>query len=94
MQSCAVACRVQRRHGRKTVHPEHRTARTFDKALRGGLPRPTADRVQAFRGSNEPCDGCGDPISHGDLLLRVIVRPNVSFWFHDCCYEAWLTFVK
>jgi hypothetical protein len=74
------------------VHPEHRTARTFEKAMRGGLPRPADDGVRAFRGSHERCDGCGDPITEGDLLLRTVVRDIVPLSFHDTCYETWLTF--
>jgi hypothetical protein len=67
-----------------------RSARTLEKAGRGGLPATFKRQLWVGPGSDKPCSGCGEMISRTEREFEVFAD-TLTFLFHGECYKAWVS---
>jgi len=74
------------------VHAEERRAITKERIASGRLPIPRWISVHPNSGYMGRCDGCGDGIEAGGYTFTVLLRDEVTFHFHDECFDVYNTF--
>jgi hypothetical protein len=68
-----------------------RVEKTIAKVRRGALPTPAQHTRLVGTGDGMPCDGCGEPITSLEVRISVSTGMALDWWFHESCYNAWLT---
>jgi anthranilate/para-aminobenzoate synthase component I len=71
------------------VHADERRQTTAQAIASGRLPIPRWITVHPNSGYAGRCDGCVDAIEAGDYAFTVVLKDELTFHFHDECFDVY-----
>ena len=73
----------------RSLRAEERRSATAERITSGRLPSPRWVSVDPGASVTGRCDGCGDEIEVADYAFSVVLKGEVTFQFHDECFEVY-----
>ena len=53
------------------------------------LPSAPLPRASDGPGTGQPCDGCGEPVTHDQTVVEHLDGPGRGVRFHVACFHVW-----